>query len=65
MEELEATLQRERESLKEEIRKNAQMMGENHNLREEMERSAFTNNVAGTPQNKQKHDADASALLGS
>lgn len=48
MEELEASLQRERESLEEEIRKNTQIMGENRSLREEMDRSAFTNNLSHT-----------------
>lgn len=35
---LEASLQRERESLEEEIRKNTRIMGENRSLREEMDR---------------------------
>lgn len=46
MEELEASLQRERESLEEEIRKNTRIMGENRSLREEMERSVFPNNLS-------------------
>lgn len=44
VEKLEASLQRERESLEEEIHKNTQIMGENHSLREEMDRSAFKKN---------------------
>lgn len=43
MEELEASLQKERETLEEEIRKNNQVMEENRSLREEMDRSAFIN----------------------
>ncbi|XP_076835342.1 protein Daple [Brachyhypopomus gauderio] len=42
MEELEASLQREREMLEEEIRKNTVVLGENRNLREEMDRLAQT-----------------------
>ncbi|XP_057200703.1 protein Daple isoform X2 [Triplophysa rosa] len=42
MEALEASLQTERESLGEEIHKNALMLGENHSLREEMNRVTRT-----------------------
>lgn len=48
MEELEASLQRERESLQEEIRKNSQIMGENRSLKEELNRSAFTHYLSHT-----------------
>lgn len=48
MEELQASLQKEKASLEEEIRKNTQIMGENRSLREEMDRSAFTNNLTRT-----------------
>ncbi|XP_053365448.1 protein Daple isoform X2 [Clarias gariepinus] len=38
VEDLEASLQKERQSLEEQIHKNTQIMGENHSLREEMDR---------------------------
>uniref|UniRef100_A0A8C9SVG7 Coiled-coil domain containing 88C n=1 Tax=Scleropages formosus TaxID=113540 RepID=A0A8C9SVG7_SCLFO len=42
MEELESTLQRERESLGDEVRKNALLLGENQSLRGEMDRCEHT-----------------------
>lgn len=42
MEAVEASLQRERESLGEEIRKNTVILEENRSLREEMDRSVTT-----------------------